>query len=258
MLKNLIWLAAGVGIGVAVGFRISQQRNAESLREAQDEMEVFLSEEYVRKIAEIREQYEPGSSDIPAEELIPPVPPVKTVDIPEEPVLHVVPEAVQTAMVNYGAVPLAPQEALKVYDRQVKDDAVPEAEESEDFPLQKTSDLVVESDFVEDEAPQRVFKVPGNDPVNIIDESMFSENPDEYEEYTLEYWAGNGALTGVTNNLFTEDNRDEILGVKGLELMNAGPEALGGSNLYIRHTGLQSVFEIMWNPGSFVPETEDA
>jgi hypothetical protein len=251
MLKQIICLAAGVGLGYYIHYQQTEwdadERLYQSelefekrLQEAKDDMELVLSEEYIKKVAELRAEFEGRTADIPEgpkEEITPPP----------------IPEPVNTALVNYGGVPLMPREPLKLYNRPTE-----VVETPVDIPPQTIAEQpVTESDFVENEAPPR-FKPPKNNPVQIVDETVFENNEDGYPEYTLEYWSENDVMTGETGNVVTDTYRNEILGEEGLALLKAGPEALGGSNLYIRHTDLKSVFEIIWNQGSFVPETEDA
>jgi hypothetical protein len=76
-------------------------------------------------------------------------------------------------------------------------------------------------------------------------------NEDGYSEYTLEYWVGNGVLSNAEGEPMDDKHRDRILGKEGLKMLTETPEALAGDSLYIRHTDLKSVFEIVRNDDTY-------
>lgn len=261
MLKQLVLLAAGVGIGYYIHYQQteretdnrvyeSEQEFDARLKQARDDIELVLNEEYRKKVEQFFASQAEIASDIPVEELAVPMP-----------------SEARQAMVDYagvtnktlhvtGLVGLADNDHLAALRSMATKVDTPVADQDEE-PLQiyrEFPETDVE-EFEEGEAPTR-FELPSKSHVQIVDASAFETNGDDYTEYTIAYWAGNDVLTNVKDEPFTDENKRQILGREGLAVLKAGPEAMGGSELYIRHTHLKSVFEIIWHAGSY--ESEDA
>lgn len=253
-MKQLVCLAAGLGIGAYFMHQYDMKSFDENFQAKVDDMEVLLNEEYQKKVAELMARYE-GEADIPGE--------IAELPVPREirKVLVDYTGGVQ-GQVDYAARTRIPPEAfskdfhVEGQPEDAVDGFIPDDPNLPEF-LQEVPETVTAADFVEGEAPKR-FIPPSRDPVQIVDATAFNENGDDYEEFTITYWAGNGALTNERDEPFTDKNKAQILGHEGLALLQAGPEAFGGSELYIRHTELKSVFEIVWNPGAYTSEAEGA
>ena len=250
MLKQLVCLAAGVGIGYYLRQHIGEKDFQERLDQAREEIRVEIDNEYVKKMTELmKEKVVDLVKDYSGE----------TADIPEEPVVVPMPEPVAKALTNYSGIArrIPPTAFAKDFhvegepEDQVADFIPDENENRPEF-LREVPEPPMVKEFVEGEAPARVaFVPPSRNPVNIIDEATFMANEDGYPEYTLEYWSGNGVLSNVEGEPIDDKTRDEILGREGLKMLTETPEALVGDSLYIRHTGLKRVFEIIRNDDTF-------
>lgn len=85
-----------------------------------------------------------------------------------------------------------------------------------------------------------------------ISKDDFINNRTGLDQFSLSYFAGDDILADESDRVLDQEYRDANLGSEVVEVLKAGPEAMGGENAwYIRNDNTQSEIEIIWNAESY-------
>jgi hypothetical protein len=262
MMKQLVCLAAGVGIGYFVAqTRLEKYYNARLV--AENEFHEFHKNDLRLQIKTLKTRL--GEEDKPVvfeglfnqfgikmDEVLNTTDheTEEKVDMPaqqnEEPSLV---EAAKTAMTNYsaGAGRINPLHFAKDFH-------IPGDEDRVEAVIPDVPNL---PEFLQQTPEEPTFEEPSD--IQILTPKQFQANDDEYAERTFQYWAVDGALSNEENVKFKPKEMKRILGSEVLHVLQQGPPAFIGENensVYIRNTVLKSNIDVVWVDGSFAEEFE--
>lgn len=83
----------------------------------------------------------------------------------------------------------------------------------------------------------------------------FVRNETNYRQYSITYFHGDDTLAGESDQVVDLDVRNITLGREVLEMLKAGPEAMGGeTTLYLRNNQQHVEIDISWSPGKYTEE----
>ena len=268
VVKNILYLASGVAIGYYVAHKRLENLYNERVDKADQDAKEFYRLKYEKQAREAGEDPQFTEAAIRAAE----------------------------ALRDYQGLDVGPevlvQELTETFRREEEEAAEKEGEE--DSEEDDDPEVEVEADpkssilkvTIRDSTPVVRFPVPvipeQSGPVDynkistpgvettstaekeaayspeVIEGDAFINNVSGFDQYTVTYYSGDQILANEREEIISEEARLAILGDEVLQILNAGPEAMGGeSTLYVMNSERNKEFEIIWHPRSYADEVGD-
>lgn len=88
-----------------------------------------------------------------------------------------------------------------------------------------------------------------------IKKDEFVNHTSGFAQFSVTYFSGDDILADEYDAIVSEETRKDHITYEIMELLKAGPEAMGGeTNLFIRNERIHAEFDIVWSSGKYVDE----